>query len=185
MNSQTTINPKEKIVKKFDYLGIIILLTVLATTSIISYQLSKLRTEIQIQSIEKVQVIDNAQLDQLCKQFTEQWHAENFAMYIYQPDAPVKTHKELATSSLIDLPLRLQLSDYKELNKNKIEFGSITKLPEFNNVKLGEAYVRIPIYQYSVIVGELYLFYPTSSQIDSSVFDSMIVETQLISQLLR
>ena len=171
--------------KKIDYLGIIILLTIIATTSIISFQLSKLREDIQVKSIEKVQVIDNSQLNQLCKQFSSQWAAKDYAMYIYQPNAPVKTHKELASSNLTTFPLRIKLTDYKNFDKNKIEFGSVANISEFANAKTGDAYVRIPIYQYSVIVAELYLFYDKSSNVDSSLFESMTVETQLIGQLLR
>lgn len=174
-----------KTTKKIDYLGIAILLTVILTTSILSFQLSKIRTDLKVQSIAKIQVTNNDQLKKLCTQFSEQWHADNYAIYIYQPNSPVKTHKELAAASLSALPLRLQLTDYRELNQNKIDFGSTTGLVNFKEYEIGKAYVRIPIYQYSVIVSELYLFYDEQSSVDSSIFDQMIVESQIINQLLK
>lgn len=172
---------------KIDYLGWGTLLTIIFTTTFISYQLSKLRTEFKVQSITKVQVTNNDQLKKLCTQFKNQWKADKYAIYIYQPNSPVKTHKELASSDIQNMTLRLPLSDYRELSQNRIEFGSVSKLKIFNNQagKLGESYIRIPIYQYSVIVAEFYLFYDQTSSINSSSFDSMIVETQIINQLFK
>jgi hypothetical protein len=172
--------------KKIDYLGWTIFVILIASTTGISYQLQALRNDIKIQSISKVQVIDNNQLRKLCEQFKHQWKADSYAMYIYQPNSPVKTHQELASTDVININLRLPLTDYSLLNKNKIDFGSTEKLKGFHqNVRSYESYVRIPIYQYSVIVGEFYLFYDKTEQINSSIFESMIVESQIISQLLK
>lgn len=171
--------------KKIDVLGFCILMSIFITTTILSYQLSNLRTEIHVQSISKVQTIDNDQLNQLCNQLATQWKADNYSMYIYQPNGPVKTHKELASTNDEHSPLRLALDDYRAINQNKIEFGSMKNIKGFENNETSKAYVRIPIYQYSVIIAELYLFYNDPNDIDERTFNSMIVETQIINKLLK
>jgi hypothetical protein len=105
---------------KIDYLGWVTLIIIVIATTAIYSQLSNLRSDIKLQSTVKVQVKDNEQLEKLSNQFMQQWGASGYCFYIYQPNSPVKTHKELASSSLTDLPLRLPIDDYRKISKSKI-----------------------------------------------------------------
>ncbi len=171
---------------KIDYLGWVTLIIIVITTTAIYSQLSNLRSDIKLQSTVKVQVKDNEQLEKLSNQFMQQWGAKGYCFYIYQPNSPIKTHKELASSNLTDLPLRLSIDDYRKISKSKIDFGQSSKLLDMQTSKqLGAVYIRVPIYQFSVVVGEFYLFYNDTKNIDTDMLQSISVETQIINKLLQ
>jgi hypothetical protein len=114
------------------------------------------------------------------------WGTDGYCFYIYQPNSPVKTHKELAASNLTDLPLRLSIDDYRKISKSKIDFGQSSNLLDMQTSKqLGSVYIRVPIYQFSVVVGEFYLFYNDTKNIDTDMLQSISVETQIINKLLQ
>lgn len=172
--------------KKPDYLNWFILLLILSFTIFISYNLSRLRSEIVENNTQKLKITDIKQFDGLCEQFKKQWNATDYIVYLYQPNSTQKTHKELATTSINNkfLPLRLEFSNSEMLRSNVVNYSNdLSKLPfEKDLNKNSKYYLTIPISSYNVVNAEIYIFFEKPMPKKSLLI--YLSEAQILSKMI-
>lgn len=180
-----SINEKLKtLMKKIDILGWLILIAILGCTFLINYKLDDIKSDIEKSQIPKLSIVDKKQFDRLCTNLTNQWDADDFVVYILQPNSNSKTHKELAITSLLtELPIRLPINNYDELE----EKGSYFKGGDFSKfihlpTKEHRKFLLVPIYKHNVIIAEMIVFYENDKLEEN--FDTKTLEAQAISMLL-
>lgn len=144
-------------------------------------------------SLPKVKITNINEFAQLSSQLAVQWQAEGEAVYLLQPKANMKTHKEKVLCTIdckVEFPIRTQLTDkilfeslqeksYLILDETNIEL-TLQKAELYDN----KALVLIPIYQNKTIIGELYLQYDKSSIPDETQILNYVLEAQVLSKLL-
>lgn len=179
--------------KRNDLLGYTILIFMAISTFFIHQQLSTLQKEIEdVVTIPKIKITDANQFKKMCTQFTEQWGGAHFAFYILQPNSTFKTHKEksILSSDIKNLlPNRTPITS-SVLDQYLVEGGEYANVTKegLDRLLMGHTMsgeydtVVIPVRQNDVIIGELYIFYDASTNIDA--IDAHVSEAQLLTQLL-
>ena len=165
-----------------------ILLSIIISSIMVQIKLVSIREVIKDSKTTKIEISDSAQFTKLCQQLTKQWSGTGYAFYLLQPKSTMKTHKEKAGSSLnYDyLPVRISLANKKikeQLIKRNYVLGNHIVAEEvFNltNFKCDQ-FLIIPIYQNTIIIGELYVFY--DQPIELSGVSNKIAEAQMLSKL--
>lgn len=172
--------------KGTDLISWLILIIILFLSSFIVWQLHTLKEDLmQNDSTSKIRVIDLNELDELCGQFMNQWNAENYIIYIYQPNSIRKTHKELASTSFdADLPIRLEFQDSEQLKGNNIVFGLSENLPFGDKIdtKKNKYYIVVPILNYNIVNSEIYIFFDEEQSQEKQ--KNYMSESQVINKML-
>lgn len=171
--------------KKQDVMSWLILIAIFAFGGLSQMSLQNLRDDIRNSRMPKLTISDNQQFDQLCKQFSEQWQAKDYAVYLLQPNAAVKTHKELAAASINGLPIMLEIVKYDDVfNKNLTYYYGDSKMFEEATggmIDINSNFAMVPIYRHNVIIAEMYLLYDDIPE----KFDNRVAEAQMLSQLIK
>lgn len=171
--------------KTTNLLNWLILILLFATGAITNIRLEQISNDIKNYSIPKLSITDNEQFETLCIQLNDQWDSKDYAMYILQPNSNAKTHKELASSSIKNLPIKAKLIDYdKKMNKkDSYYYGSAD---DFNSIMSSEfdttcKFVMIPIYRYNIVIAEMFVFYDDIPE----NFDNRVTEAQQLNNLIQ
>lgn len=172
-----------------------LLLAIFLATYITHIKLDGIQTAIvkEQHNLPKIQLTNSSQFEQLANQLSSQWNSSGYAVYILQPKADLKTHKEKASSTietLIDLPIRSELSDkaiFKKFKNDKYLILDNVSIPLVLHTAAlfdEQCLIAIPIYKYNVIVAEMYLSYKSDSIPTIDSIQNYVLEAQVLSQLL-
>lgn len=171
--------------KKTDFLGWLILVTMLIISTIFYIKLDNISKDVKNYEMPKLMITDNVQFEKLCKQFTQQWGGKDYAVYILQPNSKFKTHKELASSSIKNLPIRLGIEDFKgvEYKNDGYYLGDINTFSQniTTQEEIKENYVIIPIYKHNIMVAEFYITYDS---IPNNI-ETRVLEAQTLTQVIQ
>lgn len=142
---------------KLKFETVLITLVIIFSTLLIVNRLNTVRDTIKESNISKLYVIDNGEVEKLCKTFQTQWNFKHYSLYIYQPNSPIKTHKELVSTDVPqNVPIKLGIDNFSKTKK--FTTGEISELSILDINVDSKYYIRIPIYQYNVIVAELFIY---------------------------
>lgn len=189
--------------KKHTLLQWILLASVISVGAILNLHLRELREELTKQHVPKFVITDVDEFNTLCAQLTSQWGTSKYALYLLQPNSPIKTHKELVITTVKGLPFIAPLQSYDELtkfnlNNNKSTYfvgnyddfiHTIFNVTNTTNIDLNEVtkettFVMLPIYKHSIIVGEMYILF--DDVIPSNInFYTKSAELQQLSALIN
>jgi len=178
---------------RHQYLSLITLIAVIASTIIINMQLSDIRSTILLRpGVLEVGITDVEQFERLCLQFSKEWQANDYAFYLLQPKGSSKIYKQKASSSLdqTTLPLKSIIkstSSQVKLNSNRvltIPSDLLSTMLYGSNIDDEKQILILPIYQYNTIVGELYMFYDEDKVFHETEIKSFASQAQVISKLL-
>ena len=176
--------------RKIDWLGWVILATILISSYFVHTKLSDIRHRLEQINTPKTEIRDVEQFSQLCDQLSKQWQAKGYAFYLMQPKSPVKTYKEKVTSSknLTYLPLRVDISKHwytNNLYEHKYFVGNNSDAKDILTIDTlsWSNFAIIPVYQHNVIIGELYVMY--DKPLDSKFITSKVYEAQVLSKLIQ
>lgn len=169
--------------KKIDVISWLLLVIVLVTTYKIHTKLDLLRTDIQQSSMPKLMITDNEQFQKLCDQFNSQWEGKGYIVYILQPNSNLKTHKELATSTVKNAPLRLKIKDYPMEKVDNYYTGNTENLEEITEgqMEIDSNFIMVPIYKHNIIVAEMYILYDSLPE----NFSNKVEEAQVMAHVLQ
>lgn len=188
--------------KKHTLLQWILLASVISVGAILNVHLKNLREELRTQNVPKFTVTDINEFDKLCKQLTSQWGTKKYAVYLMQPNSPVKTHKELVTSTIDGLPFITSLYSYNKLAKFDLDniktsyfvgtYDEFMKIICSNNdvcyeninIKSNDVFVMLPIYKHAIVVGEMYIIFEDVVPKDIN-FHIKSLELQQLSTLIQ
>lgn len=162
-----------------------ILISLLVFGWVIHKKLDEISIDIKNSKFVKLEITNVDQFDQLCKQFNSQWNGSGYAIYILQPNAKIKTHKELASTTIKGMPILLKINTYEEMEDNTSYYSgnseTFSKVID-DSVKIDKNFAMIPIYRHNVVIAEFYILYEDTIP---STFDNRVTEAQQLSQLIR
>lgn len=188
-NKEARPNQKTKfnIINKFKELNFgtaIVSFLILGSTFYVVDNLKDIRSSIESTKTTKLYIVDEDELGKLCNGLVEQWGFEHYGLYIYQPNSPIKTHKELVVTDIPQsVPLRLELDEF--IKTKTFTYGETKDLTDLDMVvEQSKYYVRLPIYQYKVIVAEMFIFTDENPTNSSFNIQNYLSESQIISNLI-
>lgn len=177
--------------RKIDWLGWVILVSILISSYLMQTRLSELRIKIEQMQTPKLEIKDVEQFSKLCEQLTQQWSGTGYAFYLLQPKSPIKTYKEKASTSsnLSNLPLRVDISSkwyVSNLRKNKYLVANADDARDILDTSdvITQNFIIVPVYQHNIIIGELYMTYDNAT-INPSIIQAKMYEAQVLSRLIQ
>lgn len=172
--------------KTVDFLSWLILISILSLSTFIAINLHSLKNDLTKSTNSKINVIDLHQFDELNRQLIQQWEANDYIVYLYQPNSIKKTHKELASTSIQKhLPIRLDFDNSIQLDKNNVITGLSKDLFFHEQLDLSkdQYYVIVPILSYNTVNAEIYIFF--NEEQSTEKLTQYLSESQVLSKMLN